>query len=94
MLVKVEPLDEERMRNDLSMYRDLSSKPIKGRASKLSIVIPVEIHEIVSTGTKLSLWEYTLDRPTGRLGPAGVGEFGTSDEGSLATGQRLVDMYS
>ena len=82
------------MRNNLSMHRDLSSKPIKGRTSNLGIVIPVEFHEIDSTGTQQCSWEYTLDRHTGRLGPAGVGEFGTSDEGSLAAGQRLVDVFS
>ena len=51
-LIKFEPLDKDRMRNNLSMYRDLSSKPIKGRSSNPCIMIPVEVHETISIGTQ------------------------------------------
>ena len=51
-LIKFKPLDKDRMRNNLSMCRGLSSKPIKGRSSNPRIVIPVEVHETVSTGTQ------------------------------------------
>ena len=58
-LTKFESLGEDGPRENVSLDRDLLGKPVERRSSNPMVVLPVEVHDTVSTGTVYASGVYT-----------------------------------